>query len=76
MLVADDVAIVREKIKDAARQVGWEIVGEARNGKEALEWYTELHPTAMTLDLVMPEYDGIYALREILTLDPNAKVIA
>ncbi len=75
LLVADDAAIVREKIKDAARQVGWEIVGEARNGKEALERYTELHPTAMTLDLVMPEYDGIYALREILTLDPNAKVI-
>ncbi len=75
LLVADDAAIVREKIKDAARQVGWEIVGEARNGKEALERYTELRPTAMTLDLVMPEYDGIYALREILTLDPNAKVI-
>ncbi len=75
LLVADDAAIVREKIKDAARQVGWEIVGEARNGKEAIQRYAELHPTVMTLDLVMPEYDGIYALREILMADPNAKVI-
>jgi len=75
LLVADDAAIVREKIKDAARQVGWEIVGEARNGKEAIQRHAELHPTVMTLDLVMPEYDGIYALREILTADPNAKVI-
>ena len=75
LLVTDDAAIVREKIKEAARSAGWEIVGEARNGKEAVERYTELRPAAMTIDLVMPEYDGIYALREILALDPNAKVI-
>jgi two-component system, chemotaxis family, chemotaxis protein CheY len=75
LLVADDAAIVREKIKEAARQAGWEIVGEARNGKEAVERYVALRPAVVTLDLVMPEYDGIYALREILTVDPNAKVI-
>lgn len=75
LLVADDAAILRAKIKDAARSIGWTIVGEARNGKEALELYTTLRPTATTLDLVMPEYDGIYALRGILALDPNAKVI-
>lgn len=75
LLVADDAAIVREKIKEAARQAGWEIVGEARNGKEAVERYAALRPAVMTLDLVMPEYDGIYALREIMTADPDAKVI-
>lgn len=75
LLVTDDAAIIREKIKEAARRVGWEIVGEARNGKEAVERYAALRPTAMTLDLVMPEYDGIYALREILAIDPAAKVI-
>jgi two-component system, chemotaxis family, chemotaxis protein CheY len=74
LLVTDDAAIVREKIKEAARGAGWTIVGEARNGREAVERYAELRPTAMTIDLVMPEYDGIYALREIMTLDPNAKV--
>lgn len=75
LLVTDDAAIVREKIKEAARGAGWEIVGEARNGKEAVERYAELRPLAMTIDLVMPEYDGIYALREIIALDPNAKII-
>ncbi len=75
LLVADDAAIVREKIKEAARSAGWEIIGEARNGKEAVERYAELRPVAMTIDLVMPEYDGIYALREILAQDPNAKIV-
>jgi len=75
LLLTDDAAIVREKIKEAARSAGWEIVGEARNGKEAVDRYTELRPMAMTIDLVMPEYDGIYALREIFALDPNAKSV-
>jgi two-component system chemotaxis response regulator CheY len=75
LIVTDDAAIIREKVKAVARDSGWEIVGEARNGKEAVERYAALRPTAMTIDLVMPEYDGIYALREIMALDPNAKVI-
>jgi two-component system, chemotaxis family, chemotaxis protein CheY len=75
LVVTDDAAIIRQKVKEAARSAGWEIVGEARNGKEAVERYVELRPTAMTIDLVMPEYDGIYALREIMAVDPNAKVI-
>jgi two-component system, chemotaxis family, chemotaxis protein CheY len=75
LLVADDAAIIRAKIKEVALSAGWSIAAEARNGKEAVERYNECHPTAVTVDLVMPEYDGIYALREILTADPNAKVI-
>ncbi len=75
LLVVDDAAIVRAKIKDAAGSAGWEIVGEARNGKEAVDRYAELRPMITTIDLVMPEYDGIYALREIMTLDPKAKVV-
>jgi two-component system chemotaxis response regulator CheY len=75
LVVTDDAAIIRQKVKEAARSAGWEIVGEARNGKEAIERYLELRPTLITIDLVMPEYDGIYALREIMTADPNAKVI-
>jgi two-component system, chemotaxis family, chemotaxis protein CheY len=75
LVVTDDAAIIRQKVKEAARSAGWEIVGEAKNGKEAVERYVELHPTAMTIDLVMPEYDGIHALREIMALDPNAKII-
>ena len=75
LLVIDDAAIVREKIKETARAAGWKIVGEAGNGKEAVRQYAELRPAAVTLDLVMPEYDGIYALREILATNPNAKVV-
>ncbi len=75
LVVTDDAAIIRQKVKEAARSAGWEIVGEARNGKEAVERYKELRPTVITVDLVMPEYDGIYALREIMTLDQSAKVI-
>jgi len=75
LVVTDDAAIIRQKVKEVARSAGWEIVGEAKNGKEAVERYIELRPTVMTIDLVMPEYDGIYALREIMALDPDAKVI-
>jgi two-component system chemotaxis response regulator CheY len=75
LLVVDDAAIVRAKIKEAATLAGWQVVGEARNGKEAVDRYAELHPLVATIDLVMPEYDGIYALREIMARDPSAKVV-
>ena len=75
LLVTDDALIIREIIKDAATAAGWEIVGEAGNGQEAIERYRELRPDAVTLDLVMPEYDGLHALRGIVDLDPDAKVL-
>jgi two-component system, chemotaxis family, chemotaxis protein CheY len=75
LLVVDDATIIREKIKEAARGAGWEVVGEARNGREAVELYGQLHPTAVTLDLVMPECDGLCALHDIVAMDPNAKII-
>ena len=74
LLVTDDAVIIREMIKDAAISAGWQIVGEAANGREAVERYAELRPDACTLDLVMPEYDGLYALRGIIELDPDARV--
>lgn len=54
---------------------GWEVVGEASNGQEAIERYRELHPDAVTLDLVMPEYDGLYALHGIMEFDSEAKIL-
>lgn len=75
LLIVDDAAIIRAKIKEAALDAGWKIVAQASNGKEAVDCYFEHHPTAVTVDLIMPEYDGIYALREILTQDPDAKVV-
>ena len=75
LLVTDDAIIIREIIKDVAISAGWQIVGEASNGREAAERYAELRPDACTLDLVMPEYDGLYALREIIKLDADARVV-
>lgn len=75
LLVADDSMIIRELIKDAAVQFGWTIAGEAANGREAIDRYRELRPTAVTLDLVMPEYDGLFGLRGIREVDSAAQVL-
>ena len=75
LMVTDDAIIIREIIKDIAASAGWNVVGEATNGREALQLYDELRPCACTLDLVMPEYDGLYALREIIKLDSDARIV-
>ena len=75
LLVTDDAAIIREMIKDLAGRAGWTVVGEASNGQQAIERYTELKPDAVTLDLVMPEYDGLHALHGIMQINPRAKVV-
>jgi two-component system chemotaxis response regulator CheY len=75
LLVADDSMIVREMIKDLAREAGWEVVGEAANGQQAIDQYQAHRPDVTTLDLVMPEYDGLHALRGIRQADATAKVL-
>jgi two-component system, chemotaxis family, chemotaxis protein CheY len=75
LLVTDDAMIIREMIKDAAMSAGWEIAGEASNGQMAVDMYQELRPDVTTLDLVMPNYDGMHGLRGIKALDPAAKVV-
>lgn len=75
LLVVDDAMIIREMIKDIAVTDEWTIVAEAVNGQQAVARYRELRPTAVTLDLVMPESDGLHALREICGDDPAARVL-
>ena len=75
ILVVDDAAFMRKMVSDALIKGGHEVVGEAANGVEAVERYRELKPDVTTLDITMPEKDGIAALREILAEDPRAKVI-
>ena len=75
LLITDDAVIMRTIIGDTAREAGWEVVGEAKNGAEAIEKYKELRPDVVTLDLVMPEFDGLHALRGILAFDPEATVL-
>lgn len=75
LLVVDDALIMRAMIKDIARQAGWEIAGEATNGREGLDRYRELRPDLVTLDIVMPEMDGVEALRHLRQEQPPAEVV-
>lgn len=75
LLITDDALIIREMIKDIASELGWEIAGEAGNGQEAIEQYERLQPDAVTMDLVMPGFDGLHGLRGILDMDCDARVL-
>lgn len=75
LLVVDDSLVIRKMISDAATEAGWEVSGEASNGQEAIDRYLQLKPDAVTLDLIMPDSDGLHGLRGIIEKDPEAKVI-
>ena len=75
ILVVDDAAFMRKMVTDALTKGGHEVVGEAGNGVEAVSRFQELKPELTTLDITMPEKDGLAALAEIMTLDPQARVI-
>jgi two-component system, chemotaxis family, chemotaxis protein CheY len=75
VLVVDDAAFMRKMVSDALTGGGHEIVGEASNGVEALDRFQELRPDVTTLDITMPEKDGIAALKDILAFDPAARII-
>lgn len=75
VLIVDDAAFMRMMIKDILEKNGFNVVGEAENGNVAIEKYKELSPDLVTMDITMPEKDGIAALKEIKQLDPDATVI-
>jgi two-component system chemotaxis response regulator CheY len=75
VLVVDDAAFMRKMVSDVLTKGGHEVVGEAGNGTEAVDRYAELRPEVTTLDITMPEKDGLAALREIIQLDPAARVV-
>lgn len=75
VLIVDDAAFMRMMIKDILSKNGYEVVGEAENGLKAVEKYQELKPDLTTMDITMPEMDGISAVKEIKKFDANAKVI-
>lgn len=75
ILIVDDAAFMRMMIRDILSKNGYEVVGEAQDGAQAVEKYKELKPDLITMDITMPEMDGITALKEIKKLDGNAKVI-
>ncbi|MDG5786776.1 response regulator [Evansella sp. AB-P1] len=75
VLVTDDAKFMRMQLSDILSKIGHEVVGEAENGKDAIEKYKELMPDLVTMDITMPEMDGVSALKEIMQVNPNAKVI-
>ena len=75
VLVVDDAAFMRKMVSDALTKGGHEVVGEAGNGAEAVARFQELKPELTTLDITMPEKDGLTALKEIIDLDPSARVV-
>ena len=75
ILIVDDAAFMRMMIKNILTSNGYDVVGEAENGVQAVEKYKELKPELMTMDITMPEMDGISAVKEIKKIDPNARII-
>ncbi len=75
VLICDDSMLMRKMIGETLNGAGWEVVGEAANGKEAIEKYKALKPDAVTMDIVMPGVDGLVGLCGIMEHDPQAKVV-
>ena len=75
VLIVDDAIFMRTMIRDILEKNGFEIVGEASSGKEAIEKYQRLKPDLVTMDIVMPEMGGIEAVKSIMKIDPNAKIL-
>jgi two-component system, chemotaxis family, chemotaxis protein CheY len=75
VLIVDDAAFMRMMIKDILTKNGLQVAGEAENGAVAVDKYKELKPDLVTMDITMPEMDGIVALKRILAADKAAKVV-
>jgi len=75
ILIVDDAAFMRMMIKNVLSNNGYEVCGEAGDGEQALEKYKELKPDLVTMDITMPNCDGIEGLKRIMEYDSKAKVI-
>lgn len=75
VLIVDDSLIIRKKIAKILENLGHEVLADATNGQEAIEAYSKLKPDFVTMDITMPDMDGITAVKEIMKIDSDAKVI-
>ena len=75
VLIVDDAAFMRMSLKTMLEKNGFQVIDEAENGSVAVKKYKELKPDIVTMDITMPEMDGIQALKEIRQFDSNSKVI-
>ncbi|HEY3423232.1 MAG TPA: response regulator [Negativicutes bacterium] len=75
VLIVDDAVFIRRTLKMMLEQNGYEVVGEAANGLEGVLKYSELKPDLVTMDVTMPQMDGLTALKSIKKINPSAKVV-
>ena len=75
VLIVDDALIVRKRIREIAEEAGWQVAGEAEDGAEAVALYQQEKPDLVTLDIVMPNLDGVSALKQLRQADPQARVV-
>lgn len=75
VLVTDDAAFMRMQLKDILTKLGHIVVGEAENGKDAIEKFKELTPELITMDITMPEMNGVEAVKEIKKINSDVKII-
>ena len=73
VMIVDDAAVMRVMLKQLLTKNGYEVVMEATSGSDAVAKYPTVKPDLVTMDITMPDMDGITAVQEILKLDPNAK---
>lgn len=75
VLIVDDSEIIREAIQEWIGKFNLEIAGHAGNGKDAVKMFTSLQPDIVTLDITMPEMDGLTAMEEMIKINPDAKIV-
>lgn len=75
VLICDDAEFMRVQVARILTQAGFAVVGEATTGRQAVDGYRTLRPTLVTMDIVMPELDGVEAVREIIAFDPTARIL-
>ena len=75
VLICDDTAFMRSVISKVVTEAGFEVVGTAASGEQAVQQFEELKPDLVTMDVVMPDMGGIDAVRKIKELDPEARIL-
>lgn len=75
VLIVDDLKFIKLVLRELLEKAGFRVVGEASNGEEAVELYQDKRPDVVLMDITMPKMDGLAALKQILKLDPQAKLI-
>ncbi len=75
VLIVDDSLIIRKKVSKILENLGHEVVFDATNGQEAIDAYVKYKPDLVTMDITMPDMDGITAVKHIMKDDKDAKII-